>query len=63
VSALATADPDLLGRVYAFAAAVARTEGLSDHRMVTNTGADAGQSVFHLHVHLLGGRSLGWPPG
>ncbi len=43
---------------------LARTEGLDGGwRLVTNVGPDAGQSVFHLHFHLLGGRSLGWPPG
>jgi len=44
---------------------VARDAGLtkSGYRMVTNSGAGAGQSVFHLHFHLLGGRSMSWPPG
>jgi histidine triad (HIT) family protein len=46
------------------AAHLARTEGLDDGwRLVTNVGPDAGQSVFHLHVHLLGGRRMAWPPG
>lgn len=46
------------------AQAIARERGLSGgYRVVTNTGADAGQSVFHLHFHLLAGRRLGWPPG
>ena len=46
------------------AAHLARSEGLVDGwRLVTNVGPDAGQSVLHLHVHLLGGRKLGWPPG
>lgn len=55
----------LVGRVFAFAAEVAAELGLDagGYRLVTNTGPDAGQSVNHLHVHLLGGRSLGWPPG
>lgn len=54
-----------LGAVLAFAATVARELGLDDggYRIVTNTGRDAGQSVDHLHFHLLGGRKLGWPPG
>jgi histidine triad (HIT) family protein len=49
----------------AFAAKVATDLGLDTggYRLVTNTGADGGQSVFHLHLHLLGGRRLGWPPG
>jgi histidine triad (HIT) family protein len=42
---------------------VAESEGLTSYRLVVNQGADAGQSVPHLHVHLLGGRTLGWPPG
>ncbi|GAA1800173.1 HIT domain-containing protein [Nostocoides veronense] len=50
--------------VLALAAQVAQAEGLNTgYRLVTNTGADAGQTVFHCHVHLLGGRGLGWPPG
>ncbi|MEO8225982.1 MAG: HIT domain-containing protein [Gemmatimonadota bacterium] len=55
----------MVGRVFAFAAEVAAELGLDagGYRLVTNTGPDAGQSVNHLHVHLLGGRSLGWPPG
>ena len=55
----------VLGRLLAFAALVATDLGLDQggYRLVTNTGADGGQSVFHLHLHLLGGRRLGWPPG
>jgi len=61
---LADADPAYAGEVLAAAVAVARQEGLTGgYRLVTNTGDDAGQSVHHLHVHVLGGRSLGWPPG
>lgn len=55
----------VLGRTLAFASEVARDLGLDagGYRIVTNTGADAGQSVDHLHFHLLGGRKLAWPPG
>lgn len=56
-------DPEAMGRLVAAAAAVAHREGLSDYRLVLNTGTGAGQSVFHTHVHVLGGRDLGWPPG
>ncbi len=64
LAALTTADPALAGELLATAAEVARTEGLTrGYRVVLNTGADAGQSVFHVHAHLLGGRSLSWPPG
>lgn len=59
------ADPALLGRLLAFAARVARQEGLvtPGYRAVVNTNAGAGQTVFHLHVHVLGGRQMTWPPG
>jgi histidine triad (HIT) family protein len=64
MAALADADPAYAGEVLAAAAQVARQEGLTGgYRLVANTGDDAGQSVHHLHVHVLGGRSLGWPPG
>ena len=55
----------LLGRTLQLATRVAAELGLdtNGYRLVTNTGAEAGQSVFHLHVHLLGGRPMGWPPG
>jgi len=56
-------DQALLGRLLATAARVARQQGLDSYRAVINTGADAGQTVFHLHVHVLGGRAMGWPPG
>jgi histidine triad (HIT) family protein len=62
-AAVAAADPALAGALLADAAAVAEQEGLADYRFVLNTGAGAGQSVFHAHVHVLGGRPLGWPPG
>jgi histidine triad (HIT) family protein len=55
----------LLGRLLAFAAAVASEQGLDaeGYRVVTNTGRNAGQSVDHLHLHVLGGRKMTWPPG
>lgn len=55
----------LLGRLFAVAAEVARAEGIADagYRLVTNIGDQGGQSVHHLHMHLLGGRRMGWPPG
>ena len=55
----------LLGRLMSFAAQVATELGLdaTGYRIVANTGPDGGQSVFHLHLHLLGGRKLTWPPG
>jgi len=58
------AEGDLLGELLLTAAALARQEGLGNgYRLVVNTGTDGGQSVAHLHVHLLGGRALRWPPG
>jgi histidine triad (HIT) family protein len=55
----------VLGEVMRLAVEVAAEFGLADpgYRLVINTGADGGQSVGHLHVHLLGGRRMGWPPG
>ena len=59
----ASEDGALLGHLLLVAAKVAMQEGLDDWRTVINTGEGAGQTVFHLHVHVLGGRSLSWPPG
>ena len=57
-------DAVLLGRLLLLAKVVARDEGLaSGYRVVLNNGAAAGQSVFHIHAHVLGGRHLRWPPG
>jgi histidine triad (HIT) family protein len=56
-------DAALLGHLLLVARQVAREAGLEDFRLVVNDGAGAGQTVFHLHVHVLGGRPLGWPPG
>ncbi|MEK6282361.1 MAG: histidine triad nucleotide-binding protein [Acidobacteriota bacterium] len=58
-------DEALLGHLLRVGARVANDQGLGDsgYRTVINTGAGAGQSVFHLHVHVLGGRPLTWPPG
>jgi len=57
------ADRDLVGEVVARAAAIARDLGLEHYRLVANNGEGAGQTVFHLHFHLLGGRPMSWPPG
>jgi histidine triad (HIT) family protein len=57
-------DRDLLGHILVTIAEIARREELDNgYRVVTNIGTDGGQSVFHLHFHLLGKRSLAWPPG
>lgn len=62
---LGDVDADLLARLFKVASQLAKQEGIDagGFRLVVNTGADAGQSVQHIHVHLLGGRQLGWPPG
>ena len=56
-------DEALVGHLFTVARIVAEQEGLEDYRLVVNNGAGAGQTVFHLHVHLIGGRGLAWPPG
>ncbi len=58
-------DAELLGTLLAAAAATARQEGLGDsgYRIVINNGTDGGETVPHLHIHVLGGRSMKWPPG
>ncbi len=58
-------DEAMLGHLLRTGARLAHDQGLGEggYRTVINTGAGAGQSVFHLHVHVLGGRSLSWPPG
>ena len=60
---LAAQSPNALSALFAAADDLAATAGLTGYRTVFNTGADAGQSVFHAHLHLLGGRGLAWPPG
>lgn len=65
INDLNTGDEELVGSLYLAAKEIAREEGLSDdgYRVVMNCGEGAGQSVFHIHLHLLGGRVLNWPPG
>ncbi len=62
---LTEADGPLLGRLFEVAAALARSEGIADagYRLVSNVGRWGGQSVDHLHIHLMGGRRFTWPPG
>lgn len=62
---LAESDAEMLGRLFTVAADLARTAGLPEtgYRLVTNVGVDGGQSVGHLHFHLIGGRRMAWPPG
>ena len=58
-------NPTIVGKLTEVATELARREGLAErgYRVVMNTNADAGQTVFHLHLHLLGGRRMSWPPG
>jgi histidine triad (HIT) family protein len=65
LAALADADSAVLAEVVAQARQVAQAEGIADtgYRVVFNTGEQAGQTVFHVHAHVLGGRPMAWPPG
>lgn len=67
IARLQDIDPDdgaLIGHLHHVITQLVENEGIADgYRVVVNNGASAGQSVFHLHYHVLGGRSLGWPPG
>jgi histidine triad (HIT) family protein len=65
LAAAGAEDQALLGRLLLMAAEAARRTGIADggYRVVTNSGAGAGQSVFHIHLHVLGGRRFSWPPG
>lgn len=65
INDLTADDKELVGSLYLAAKEIAEQEGLADdgYRVVMNCGEEAGQSVFHIHLHLLGGRLLNWPPG
>jgi histidine triad (HIT) family protein len=65
VAELSDHHAEVLAEIMQAAAHLARADGIADSgwRLVTNVGPDAGQTVFHLHFHLLGGRAMGWPPG
>lgn len=63
VSEMGAEDESVLGHLFSVANRVAADRNLKDYRMVINNGAGAGQTVFHIHLHVLGGRQLSWPPG
>ena len=65
LSDLTPSDAPVVGAIFRAAGKLAEQFGIADsgYRIVVNCGADAGQTVFHLHYHLLGGRQMGWPPG
>jgi len=62
--AVAATDAELVGKMIARAGEIARELGIGEgYRLVMNNGAEAGQTVFHIHLHVLGGRPMAWPPG
>ncbi|MDO5675541.1 MAG: histidine triad nucleotide-binding protein [bacterium] len=61
--AVGEANERVMGKLMRVANEIAGKEGQTDYRLVCNNGAVAGQTVFHLHMHIIGGRPLGWPPG
>ena len=63
ISNMDSQDQGLIGHLMFTATQIAKEKGLADYRMVINNGAGAGQTVFHLHLHLLAGRPFHWPPG
>lgn len=65
INDIASDDFELVGKMYGAAAKIASEKGLSErgYRIVSNCNSDAGQTVFHLHFHLMGGREFAWPPG
>jgi histidine triad (HIT) family protein len=62
-AAVSAISPTIIAAMHRAADTIAAERGLTGYRSVFNTGADAGQSVFHAHLHLIGGRGLAWPPG
>lgn len=62
---ISDADKDILGHLFMVASKIAKDEGISEsgYRLVVNTNTEGGQEVYHLHIHLLGGRQMNWPPG
>ncbi|MCL7487537.1 MAG: histidine triad nucleotide-binding protein [Desulfobulbaceae bacterium] len=62
-SGVMPADEQVMGKLIRMADKIAREEGIEQYRLVFNNGEEAGQSVFHIHMHVLGGRPLNWPPG
>ena len=60
---VAASDHDLIGKLLSTAARLAGENDIPQYRLVMNNGEEAGQTVFHLHMHVLGGRPMNWPPG
>ncbi|MBU1169116.1 MAG: histidine triad nucleotide-binding protein [Proteobacteria bacterium] len=63
ISSMGKADQELIGGLFTIAARICKQKSISDFRLVINNGAGVGQSVFHIHLHVLAGRAMGWPPG
>jgi histidine triad (HIT) family protein len=62
-AAVIAEDEQLIGKMLRIGSEIAKKEGIEDFRVVFNNGTQAGQTVFHIHLHILGGRNLSWPPG
>ena len=56
-------DEQLIGKILRMGGEIARQEGLEHYRVVVNNGEESGQTIFHIHMHVLGGRGMSWPPG
>lgn len=63
ISSLEDGDQALIGGLFHVAASICRQKSIEDYRLVINNGAGVGQTVFHIHLHVLAGRSMAWPPG
>lgn len=65
INDITDADTEMIGKLYQMAKVIASQEGLAEpgYRTVMNCNSDGGQAVYHIHLHLLGGRAMGWPPG
>ncbi len=63
VSEMDESDNELIGGLFSVAAKICDEKSITDYRLVINNGAGVGQTVFHIHLHVLAGRAMGWPPG
>lgn len=63
VAEMEPADNELVGGMFSVAAQICKEQSISDYRLVINNGEGVGQTVFHIHLHVIAGRQMGWPPG
>ncbi len=63
ISEMDVSDNELVGGLFSVAAKICKEKSLPDYRLVINNGEGVGQTVFHIHLHVLGGRPMSWPPG